>query len=566
LQFILVVPARGQFPAACNNADNIRDKECCPNSCSGKGQCEDIRAKASWSTIDGFGKTIVEKIATTTMVYQNMDTRYEWPTRVFTRVCRCNEGYGGAACDECDFGYAMNSGVCQKVSRKRIRKNFQSMSQQEKTDLITVLKEAKTGDYAWAVVVQEPDENGIGLQLQNISTYDLFVYHHYFSKREGDINNIDVVRQEPTPVCNSNGLDLSDVDFAHEGPSFLTWHRYYLLLVERELGRIAERLGSTSWNRYTFALPYWDWDDSEAAFADIFSADHFGTFSKPLTIKANVTGLLFNNGRWPTVCDQHYQFNVNTSDRIPLLCSGIRKVCNPNADRRYKRNLERGVFMKRGRKCCTYEDRVLPDRNTIEYLLNTIYYDRKCETPSESSPDKNLYSPFASGASFRNRVEGFVGFRQDLIGEFKDCGSGDDHNNFHNAVHIYIHGHMRIVPSASNDPIFYLHHVNIDRIFEQWLRGKGSNAEYEPNSNNRVAHPGHNARDYLVPLFPLKTNLDMYKKSSEFGYSYEEQNSDTAAGLSPGALAGIIIAAIVLLCIICTTCILCFCIILCMCC
>jgi hypothetical protein len=161
-----------------------------------------------------------------------------------------------------------------------------------------------------------------------------------------------------------------------------------------------------------------------------------------------------------------------------------------------------------------------------------------------------------------------VNLQNPATGQFKNCKKRtyQDHNNFHNAVHIYIHGHMRIVPSASNDPIFYLHHVNIDRIFEQWLRGKGSNAEYEPNSNNRVAHPGHNARDYLVPLFPLKTNLDMYKKSSEFGYSYEEQNSDTAAGLSPGALAGIIIAAIVLLCIICTTCILCFCIILCMCC
>ena len=123
LQFILVVPAKGQFPSACNNADSIRDKECCPNSCSGKGQYVDISAKASWSTIHGFGKTIiVEKIANATMVYQHMDTRYEWPTRVFTRVCRCNEGYGGAACDECDFGYAMNSGVCQEVSRKRIRK------------------------------------------------------------------------------------------------------------------------------------------------------------------------------------------------------------------------------------------------------------------------------------------------------------------------------------------------------------------------------------------------------------------------------------------------------------
>ena len=462
---------------------------------------------ASWSTIDGFGKTIVEKIATTTMVYQNMDTRYEWPTRVFTRVCRCNEGYGGAACDECDFGYEMISGGCEKVSRNRIRKNFQSMSQQEKTDLIRVLKEAKMeqhSKYAWAVVVQEPDENGKGLQLQNISTYDLFVYHHYFSKREGDVDTID-----GSQVCKINGLDLSDVDFAHEGPSFLTWHRYYLLLVERELGRIAKRLGDTLWTQYTFALPYWDWDDSDAAIADIFSDDHFGTFTKD-AIRTTVTGELFNNDGWPTVCDRHYQVNFNT----PQSCADIRRACNPNNDRQNDSVLERGLFMKRGQT--SMDQRALPDRSTIEYLFRTTWYDAPC--PGKNN--QNGYNFEASGDSFRNRVEGFVGFDNRATGQFKVCGSGPDHNNFHNAVHIYIHGHMRIVPSASNDPIFYLHHANIDRFFERWLQGMGANANYMPTS--RIAHPGHNTEDYLVPFFPLKTNEDMYKKSSEFGYSYEE--------------------------------------------
>ena len=442
LQFILVVPARGQFPAACNNADNIRDKECCPNSCSGNGRCEDISTSARWSTIDGFGKTIVEKIANATMVYQNMDTRYEWPTRVFTRVCRCSKGYGGAACDECDFGYEMLSGSCEKVSHNRIRKNFLNMSRQEKTDLIRVFKEAKTeqpSEYTWAVVVQEPDENGNGLQLESISTFDFFVHHHFFANREGDVNNMD-----GSPVCTTNSSDLSDVHFAHTGPSFLTWHRYYLLLLERELGRIAERLGNTSWNRYTFAPPYWDWDDSEAAIADIFSADHFGTFTKDANRTA-VTGVLFDNNGWPTVCDRHYQVNFNT----PQSCADIRRACNPNIDRQNNSKLERGLFMKRGQT--TPDQRALSDRSTIKYLFRTTWYDLPC--PEKNN--QNGYNFEASGDSFRNRVEGFVGFENPVTGQFKVCGSGPDHNNFHNAGHIYIHGHMRIVPSASNDPIFY---------------------------------------------------------------------------------------------------------------
>ena len=95
---------------------------------------------------------------------------------------------------------------------------------------------------------------------------------------------------------------------------------------------------------------------------------------------------------------------------------------------------------------------------------------------------------------------------------------------------------MRVVSSASNDPVFFLHHANVDRIFELWLLGMGANAKYMPT--NRIAHPGHNARDYLVPLFPLKTNEDMYKRSSEFGYSYATDSEEQDLDLAQGAAAG----------------------------
>ena len=137
LQFTLLAPAKGQFPAACHYNASRRIPTCCPgpNGCSGNGRCEDISAQASWSTIGiqgSFGRSIVDSLRLASSIDGYADMRYEWPTRIFTKVCRCNEGYGGAACDECDFGYMNSSSGCQKVSHERIRKNFRHMSQQEK--------------------------------------------------------------------------------------------------------------------------------------------------------------------------------------------------------------------------------------------------------------------------------------------------------------------------------------------------------------------------------------------------------------------------------------------------
>jgi hypothetical protein len=39
----------------------------------------------------------------------------------------------------------------------------------------------------------------------------------------------------------------------------------------------------------------------------------------------------------------------------------------------------------------------------------------------------------------------------------------------HGAVHVQIGGNMSSVPTAANDPIFWLHHCNIDRLWDRWL-------------------------------------------------------------------------------------------------
>ena len=519
VSFVLIFShsARGQFPAACTDNANNGIKVCCPSDCSGPdhGTCKSIvgTESADWSRIQEPGSKVVEQVNQVGEVYGKVDSRYQWPMEVFTSVCECRGNYAGPDCSECDFGYEMDSnGNCQKLSSLRERKSITALSAQERMDLIKVLNESKNerqSDYKWAVIVEEPDHaTRSGLRLENVATYDLFVYQHSSSKRDGDVTD------NGEPVCSS--FNVSDVDFGHEGPTFLTWHRYYLLIVERELGRIAERLGSPNgWNRYTFALPYWDWSDSEEVQNDIFSRSYFGTFDfNPESNRTPVEGVLFDGNNWPTVCDIHYDVNVDHA--TPITCSEVRSVCNPNRDRNKTQpgRLERGRFLLRSRD--TLDNRTLPDLDTIKFLLNTSQYD------AEVIGMKKHYTINSAGISFRNRLEGFVEIINLTTGEFAQNGSGPTHNNFHNGVHIFIHGHMRIVPSASNDPIFYLHHANVDRLFENWLQRCEEVSAYIPGPENRVAHPGHNSQDYLVPFFPLKTNNDMYKKSKEFGYTYQE--------------------------------------------
>ena len=69
---------------------------------------------------------------------------------------------------------------------------------------------------------------------------------------------------------------------------------------------------------------------------------------------------------------------------------------------------------------------------------------------------------------------------------------------------------MGDVSSASNDSIFPLHHFYVDRIYEKWLR----------KFNNSPI--GHNKDDVIVPLYPVYTHQQMFKKSFEFNYDYDD--------------------------------------------
>jgi tyrosinase len=71
----------------------------------------------------------------------------------------------------------------------------------------------------------------------------------------------------------------------------------------------------------------------------------------------------------------------------------------------------------------------------------------------------------ASNAGMRNRVEGGLT------------------PNLHGRIHNWVGGHMAQVDSP-NDPVFFLHHCNIDRIWSRWQTSWGFDASrYQPGGN-----------------------------------------------------------------------------------
>ena len=78
---------------------------------------------------------------------------------------------------------------------------------------------------------------------------------------------------------------------------------------------------------------------------------------------------------------------------------------------------------------------------------------------------------------------------------------------------------MGDVSSASNDSIFPLHHFFVDRIYEKWLRKFNKSASVLSTDNSPI---GLNKNDIIVPLYLVYTRQQMFKKSFELGYDYDD--------------------------------------------
>ena len=116
----------------------------------------------------------------------------------------------------------------------------------------------------------------------------------------------------------------------------------------------------------------------------------------------------------------------------------------------------------------------LPKRaNTAGALTRTIYD----QAPWNSA-----------SAGFRNYLEGW-----------------NPNLGLHNRVHVWIGGDM--LPSTSpNDPIFFMNHCNVDRVWEAWMQKPGGPGRvYVPDDTAPVSLKGHRLHDTLSSLLSGST-------------------------------------------------------------
>ena len=244
---------------------------------------------------------------------------------------------------------------------------------------------------------------------------------------------------------------------AHKVPAFLPWHREFLRRFEEELQAVDPKV----------TIPYWDWTNPTET-AAIFTDDFLGGNGDPADNFIVKTGP-FRQGQWSLLFIDP-RSNLQT-------CSDPNRGCIFDLQRQF------GVTRP-----------TLPTPSDVATAMNIPTYDL---------PPYDRSSTFA--ASFRNNLEGWT---------TKPDGTFDASAN-HNRVHGYIGGTMGFATSP-NDPVFWMNHANIDRLWNDWQNRFGTF-----NYPAAGAPTGSNLYDVMTGFEDESVTPAMVMDMKELDYRYQ---------------------------------------------
>uniref|UniRef100_H2YVJ9 Tyrosinase copper-binding domain-containing protein n=1 Tax=Ciona savignyi TaxID=51511 RepID=H2YVJ9_CIOSA len=446
---VLTQCVAAQFPRACATLEAIKSHQCCPLLGGTGSRCGEVEGRGICSDI-----TIKDRPHGEQYVLVGVDDRERWPERFFNRSCVCNDNFGSFDCSGCKPGW--QGADCDVARPLVIRQNILNMTEEEREKFLSVLHLSKTTPHPDYVVAQDHyrnlvSENATEPNFSNISIYDLFVWVHYYSVRD---------------TLLAPGQAYTAIDFSHEGPAFLTWHRMHLFGLETDLQVLS--------GDPTFAIPYWDFAIGGTA-CDVCTDDILGGQNpEDLT-------LLGPNSRfadWEVIC-----LSIDWFDDNLKLCNGT---------------FEGPIRRKPGGNIDRPAVQTLPRPQDVTDCLQVQQYDS---------------FPFFSNSenSFRNTLEGY----SKTNGEF-DVGV----RTLHNLAHLFLNGTGGMTHASANDPIFVLLHTFTDAIFEEWMKRSNVTVADFPEEGAPI---GHNLDYNLVPFFPPVSSRDLFVPSQQFGYSYAVQ-------------------------------------------
>ncbi len=255
------------------------------------------------------------------------------------------------------------------------------------------------------------------------------------------------------------------MDGAHKGPAFTPWHREFLRQFELELQDVSGNPRMT--------IPYWD----------------------------SVVAREPSNPGYPFTDDLMGGMGTGTDNRVMngQFANGAGWTLNVRTGETSGTFRDNTAYLRRGDG---QNPNQLPERADLDTAIVHTAYDAVNDEGS-----------FAEGNA--NRAEGHeipLSFRKIL--EYAN----------HNGPHTWVGGNM--LPSTSpNDPVFYLHHSNIDKVWALWQqRPNGGVTNYLPASGT----PGHSLNSVMSMLdssffrFPVKDRpVDVLNHKADLGYMYD---------------------------------------------
>lgn len=269
---------------------------------------------------------------------------------------------------------------------------------------------------------------------------------------------------------------------SHQTPAFLPWHRKILMLFEN-----AVRMHI----REDFSLPYWDWTD-ESSLDVIFTDDFMGPYLGDSDDNYSLSTSAFAKGSFPvnlTASQLLSDGDVSSNCPFPYLTRGPKSVDLPTAEE-------------------------------VAALLEVSTYD---SSPFDLDADTDT--------SFRNYLLGISPFQLHSVSHVWLGGQWDSDiwsGTFESTTSTFV-GSMSALDCSPNDPAFFLHHCNVDRIWAVWETRYG--ASYEPTSG---WNQGWNLNDELYPYVLYRDNPEMMREGitnasmlefQSLGYTYDNLSS-----------------------------------------
>lgn len=254
------------------------------------------------------------------------------------------------------------------------------------------------------------------------------------------------------------------IDNNHNVVGFATWHRYFVLFWERELRKIASAM--YGWD--DFAVPYWDWVDAtecEVCVNSLVGAP--GPYAHGLR-------LLHPESPFSSWIE-HCSMPAGSSK-----CYGCHDVW-PNFKPLHR----------------DYRYNSFPGTHEIQFTLSR----------------KSFYLPQRTEDVGKCR-----GFHQALEGF---CGSPEangDHMYMHNRVHNMVSGSFCCAATAANDPLFLLHHSQVDRIMQVWFEHYRPRVTEYPNHG---VEPGSCRECNIIGFIPTIRNVQMFVDMRDLGIHYD---------------------------------------------